>query len=254
MKVVSWNINSIRSSEDKFLSFLTDYSPDIVFVQELRSTSDQLSFFLRYVPGYKAIFNSSNRLGYAGTALYYKDSLDIQNLSLHKDSILGDDGRIISFELNNTIFLGVYIPNGNMSDDRQLYKMRYLNRLSDYISEFQKEGKSIVCCGDFNIAVDERDVYAPSLNKNHSGFLPEERLWAKSFLNSMVDTFRIFEKRSAFYTWWHLRDKERKENKGWRFDYIFVSKDLESKCISHKLLKDVYGSDHCPIILDISLS
>lgn len=255
MLICSWNVNSLRNAEDKFLAFIETYQPDIIFIQELRANQNQLSFFLQNVSGYKCIFNSALKPGYAGTALYYKSNLNVTDIKTEFDgSILGVDGRMISFYIDNTFFAGFYVPNGNMSLERQQFKLSYLGEISYLVAEKKAKGNDVVLIGDFNIAVDERDLYAPFLNKNHSGFSSEERGWANILLNSGIyDTFRLFEQEGGFYTWWNLIDPSRERNNGWRFDYFFVSESLKDKCVSSKILKDYFGSDHCPILLELNL-
>jgi len=253
VKIYSWNVNSLRNVEDKFLKFLEDYTPDIVFIQELRANQNQLSFFLQNAVGYKCVFSSAEKHGYAGTALYYRDTLNITDLKTNiEGTILGMDGRFISFTLDATFYAGFYIPNGNMSEERQQIKFKYLNQVTELALRKREEGLEVVLVGDFNIAVDPRDLYAPNLNVNHSGFLPEERQWSETLLNSgFCDAFRLFEARGGFYTWWNLIDPTRQNNKGWRFDYFFISNGLKNICVSSKILKEVFGSDHCPISLEL---
>lgn len=255
MKIISWNINGIRSAEEQFLRFLTEYQPDMVFIQELRAHADQLSFFLKNPKGYSSFFNPSPRAGYAGTALYFRNELsDKLHIETTNDSILVEENRIIEIKYMDFTIINVYIPNGNSSGERLKYKTAYLKELIKYTSKFTKQGEKVILGGDINIAHTEKDLYNPAYSQKFSGFLPEERELFDDILKlGFIDTFRYFHKEGGLYTWWHMRDKERKMNKGWRFDYFFVTKDIIQKVIKSSILKDVFGSDHCPIFLDIKI-
>jgi exodeoxyribonuclease-3 len=250
MKLYSWNVNSLRSCEDKFLEFLDKYSPDIVAIQELRATEDQISFFLKGVSGYKYLFNDSGRPGYAGTALYYKDSLGIDPKRALGNTILDGEGRVIYTKIGDIHFFNFYIPNGGSSEDRLKFKLQYYSEVTRQIKDLCKNNEKVIVGGDFNVAHTNADLYLDSCN--HSGFLPEEKKWFDEMLNlGFFDSFRHFYKERGYYTWWHMRDPERERNNGWRFDYFLVSNNLKEQTKSAGILRDVYGSDHCPIWVEI---
>jgi exodeoxyribonuclease III len=255
MKLFSWNVNSLRNAEARFLEFLDNHQPDMVMIQELRAFPDQLNFFLRQIPGYEALFNPCTRPGYSGTALYYKTDLALKEVTpLTGIQILDDEGRTIISKFNNTYIINFYTPNGSSREERLQYKLQFYQQAKIYIAGLLQQGNSVILGGDLNVAPTEIDLYSPAQNKNRSGFLPAERNWFADLEKlGMSDTFRMFEKGPGFYSWWHLRDPKREQNRGWRFDYFLVSDDIKEKVKSATILKDVYGSDHCPIGLEIEL-
>ncbi|MCB9790449.1 exodeoxyribonuclease III [Candidatus Nomurabacteria bacterium] len=249
MKIYSWNVNSLRSCETAFLDFIDRYSPDIVMLQELRAHPDQLSFFLKLVPGYGCLFNDSGRAGYAGTAIYYKDSLPVSEVTNELgDDLLEAEGRAIFLRIGDFSIYNFYIPNGNSSEERLKYKLKYHEKILNLAQS--RKNEKVILGGDFNVAHTSSDLYLGKAN--NSGFLPEERRWFDEMLaQGFHDTFRMFEKRKGFYSWWHLRDPERKANNGWRFDYFLASDPLKDSIMNAGISREVFGSDHCPIWVEI---
>ncbi|MHC1716383.1 MAG: exodeoxyribonuclease III [Candidatus Dojkabacteria bacterium] len=251
MKIYSWNVNSLRSCENKFLQFLKEYEPDIVCIQELRANPDQISFFLKFVDGYHCLFNDSGRPGYAGTALYYKDTLDVQEITKTTgNEILDTEGRVIKIKVGDTTLFNFYTPNGSASDIRLRFKLSYYSEILKMVKGLVEKGEKVIVGGDLNVGHTHKDLYLKDCKT--SGFLPEERKWFDDMLDiGFVDSFRIFQKEGGYYTWWHLRDPKRERNNGWRFDYFLVSENMKDMVNSAGILKDVYGSDHCPIWVEI---
>jgi len=256
MKLISWNVNGLRSTENAFLEFMNSESPDVVMIQELRAHPDQLSLFLKMIGGYNVEYNPSDRPGYSGTALYYKDSISFDEIKSKTGvSILDTEGRVNVCILGKMYIVNFYTPNGTGSEKRLKFKLRYYSAIKKYLKKLVSDGYSVIVGGDLNVCPTELDLYNPEGNKNRSGFLPEEREWFEDVLKfGFVDTFRMFEKEGGHYTWWHMRDPKRIKNRGWRFDYFLVSKNLEKNVKNSRILKDVFGSDHCPILLDINIS
>ncbi len=249
-------MNGLRSAEEQFLSFLKNEKPDVVLLQEIRSEEQQLSFFLRLIPDYATFFNPSGRPGYGGTAIYYKKGCGIKDVSNSvNNSLLDSEGRTIMSDLggiNGIKLLNFYTPNGNRNEERLRYKLKFYSEVLKLVSDL--ENTPVILGGDLNVAHTELDLYSPKSNKNHSGFLPEERKWFSELLKlGFSDTFRLFEKEGGHYTWWHMGDPKREKNRGWRFDYFLVSKNLETRVKKAPILRDVYGSDHCPILLEIDI-
>ena len=146
--------------------------------------------------------------------------------------------------------LNIYFPSGSSGVHRQAVKMRFLSDLFSYLKKLKQERTKLIICGDFNICHQAIDIHDPVRNKNYTGFLPEEREWMTAYFNSgFIDSFRYFNKESDHYTWWSYRTNARAKNKGWRIDYITVSKNLENQLIGGKIHADVYHSDHCPVSL-----
>lgn len=251
MKIYSWNVNSLRSCENNFLQFLKDYQPDIVGIQELRGTPDQLSFFLKFVDGYSTLFNDSGRPGYAGTALYYKNSLDVKEITnITGNEILDREGRVIKMVVGDITIFNYYTPNGSSSEERLKFKLQYYDQMLKLSKELIDNGEKVIVGGDMNVGHTHKDTYLK--NCKTSGFLPEERKWFDDMLSiGFIDSFRIFQKEGGYYTWWHLGDPKRERNNGWRFDYFLVSNNLKNNVKSAGILKDIYGSDHCPIWVEI---
>lgn len=251
MKIYSWNVNSLRSYEDKYLQFLKEYQPDIVAIQELRATEDQLSFFLKFVDGYSTLFNDSGRPGYAGTAMYYKNNLGVKEISKRTENkVLDVEGRVIYMKVNDIHLFNFYTPNGSASEERLKFKLKYYNEILNLTKDLINKGEKVIIGGDLNVGHTHEDMYLK--NCKTSGFLPEERKWFDDMLNiGMLDSFRMFQKDGGYYTWWHMRDPKREKNNGWRFDYFLISKNLKDRVKGAGICKDVYGSDHCPIWVEV---
>lgn len=255
MKLVSWNVNSLRSAEGRFLKFIDDQQPDVVMLQELRADPNQLSLFLQNVPEYKTLFNPSGRPGYGGTALYYRKTAPINNLTTTiSHPLLGQEGRTIQFSLGQTLVLNFYVPNGNRNSDRLNYKLNFYKAMIDYLKTLLAKNHTVIIGADMNVAHAEIDLYSPKSNIRNSGFLPIERELFDNLLDTgLVDTFRYFNRTGGNYTWWSLRDPTRTQNRGWRYDYFLASKNLLGKVKKSTILKEVFGSDHCPILLEVGL-
>jgi len=254
MRLVSWNVNGLRSAEEKFIEFIKKDRPDMLLVQELRARPDQLSFFVKSIPGYKTLFNPSGRPGYGGTAAYYKD--DLSQIDISKETgvdLLDTEGRSILTKIKDIFVFNFYMPNGNSSDERFRYKMDFHSAITENSKDLLADGKKVIITGDFNIAHTELDLFNPKTSLR-SGFTREERDWFSDLLKmGFIDTFRMFENGGGHYTWWNMRDPKREQNLGWRFDYFLVSENLKKSVGRSEILKDVYGSDHCPIMLDIEI-
>lgn len=254
MKFISWNVNSLRSCEEKFLVFVSKHKPEVIAIQELRAHEDQISFFLKNISGYNYIFNDSGRPGYGGTALFYKSNLPDTEVSKRTgNEVLDSEGRVISLKIGDLNFLNFYVPNGNSSEDRLKFKLRYYAEMHNYIKELIDTGEKVIVGADLNVAHTPLDVYLKY--SNNSGFLPEERSWFGSILElGMFDSFRHFHAEEAgHYSWWSMRDPTRATNKGWRYDYFLVSNNLKENTKAAGIMKDVYGSDHCPIWVEIDV-
>lgn len=255
MKLVSWNVNSLRSAENKFLEFVGKEQPEVVMLQEVRAHPDQLSIFLQNIPGYKVCHNYSGKLGYGGTAIYYKSNLN-PNLLTTKTGrkILDDEGRTMIWTTAEMAIVNFYVPNGNRNEERLKYKLRFCDEAVNLIKDLQRDYREVVIGGDFNVAPTELDLYSPKTNRKHSGFLQEERDWFETMLKmGFWDSFRLFNSGGGNYTWWHMRDPTRAKNNGWRFDYLLVSDSLKDKVKKAEILRNVFGSDHCPILVELEI-
>lgn len=251
MKIYSWNVNSLRSTEEDFINLLKTENPDIIFIQELRAHPDQISFFLKTIPGYHYLFNDSGRPGYSGTAVYYKDNLDIQELNKCEDNKKLDiEGRVIYLKVNDINFFNYYIPNGSSREDRLELKLKYHTEIYKHTKKYTDRNEKVIVLGDFNVAHTKLDAFKERPKK--SLFLPEERGWFNNMLKlGLQDTYRMFNKEGGNYTWWHLGDPKREKNRGLRIDYMLASKVLN--ITEANIHKDIFGSDHCPISITLDL-
>ena len=254
MRIYSWNVNGIRAIEKKgFIDWLTKESPDILCIQETKASIDQLSDDLLSIDGYKAYFNSANRKGYSGTAIYYKKEPKKIWTGL-PDERFNDEGRTIVMEYDSFLLFNIYFPNGQKDETRLQYKLDFYDCLLIHIKELVKQGKEVIVCGDYNTAHHEIDLKNPKSNENHSGFLPIEREKLDEWVESgFIDTFRSKYPEENKYSWWSYRFNARSKNVGWRIDYHFVSHNLMKKVIDAKIHNEVMGSDHCPVSLELSI-
>lgn len=252
---MSWNVNGLRAVERKnALSFLEHGEYDIVGLQETKvSTNTKLSPNLITPNSYQSFWNySSEKKGYSGVVIYSKIKPQKAIKDFGKYDLLTKEGRLIQLSFPEFEFFNVYFPNGKARQERLDYKMKFYKQFSGYLKDLLKKKKSIIFCGDVNTAHTEIDLARPKENEKISGFLPEERAWMDKIVElGFLDTFRMFNKKGENYSWWDQKSNARDRNVGWRIDYFFVSKDLEKKVKSAEILKDVYGSDHCPVSLEI---
>ncbi len=254
MKIYSWNVNGLRAIHKKgFLDWLKKESPDILCLQETKSHPDQLPAQLRDPDGYTSCWSSAEKKGYSGVAVYSKKEPARVNTKLgHKP--FDREGRLLELDYGDFTLFNVYFPNGGAGNKRVPFKMDFYDAFLKHGEKLRRQGKKIIICGDVNTAHTEIDLARPKANEKNTGFLPEERAWVTKFLNSgYIDTFRHFHEEPGHYTWWDYKTKARERDIGWRIDYFFISADLLPALKKARILKDVPGSDHCPIAIDIRL-
>ncbi len=251
MKLISWNVNGIRASLRKgfFLDFVESADADILCLQEMRATPDQVDLA---IPGYRIYWNPAEKKGYSGTAIVsrvgFKKVINGMGVKEHDT-----EGRLITAELDDFYLVTVYTPNSG----RELSRLDYRTKKWDtafkrYLNKLEKE-KPVVFCGDLNVAHKEIDLANPGSNRNNAGFTDQERAtFDKLLKNGFVDTFREFNQEGGHYTWWSNFGKARERNVGWRIDYFCVSESLRSQLVSSTIHPQIMGSDHCPIELVIS--
>lgn len=256
MKLISWNVNGIRAVHKKnaILPFLNKEKPDIFCIQEIKAEQSQIPYELKNIDGYFLFIESAkNKKGYSGVALYTKEKPEnIRNDFENKK--FGDEGRIQIAKYKNFYLYNIYFPNGKQSPERLKYKLNFYEEFLKDVNKIKNKGGKIIICGDVNTAHKEIDLARPKDNENVSGFLPEERAFLDKFLEcGYIDTFRMFNSEGGNYTWWDLKSGARARNVGWRIDYFYISENLKPKLKNAFILKDVMGSDHCPIgiIIDI---
>ncbi len=255
MRVISWNTNGLRATAKQGYLFplFKKFKPDIVCLQETKSEPEQLSEEIRNIPGYTSYFAYSKlRKGYSGVAIYTKIVPEkVTELGIKK---FDDEGRTLVAYYKDFVLINSYFPNGGSGPDRLKYKLEFYDAFLKFCEKTRKSGKKIIFTGDVNTAHKPIDLARPKANEENTGFLPIERAWIdKVVAHKYVDTFRyIYGEKKDMYTYWDQKTNSRDRNVGWRIDYFFVSPDLIKKVKDSKMLTDYYGSDHCPIVLDLA--
>lgn len=251
-KLLSWNVNGIRAIEKKgFLSWLEKEKPDICALQETKAHPDQLSPELRQSHGYQVFFSSAQRRGYSGVAVYTKREPLTVTCGIYGDGT-DAEGRTLILEYPKFFFLNIYFPNGKMSSQRLQYKLDFYQDFLAEVGKLRKKRKAVIVCGDVNTAHREIDLARPKENSMVSGFLPQERAWLDTFIETgLIDTFREFHSDGGQYTWWDFKSRARQRNVGWRIDYFFIGRESLMCLKDAFILKDVEGSDHCPVGIEV---
>ena len=250
MKLVSWNVNGIRACITKgFEDSFGALDADIFCLQETKCQQGQVKLEL---PGYYQYWNYANRRGYSGTAVFTKkEPLSVAyGIGIEEHD---KEGRVITLEYEKFYLVTVYTPNSQSELRRLEYRMHWEEDFLAYLLKLQ-ESKPVICCGDFNVAHQEIDLKNPKTNRKNAGFTDEERdSFKKCLLSHFVDTYRTLYPEKVEYSWWSYRFKAREKNAGWRIDYWLVSPELKDKIVDAKILTDIYGSDHCPVELEIEV-
>ncbi len=262
MKIISWNVNGIRAILKKgFLKFIEKHNPDILCLQETKAERGQVELD---VPQYEEYWNSAERKGYAGTAIFTKTKprellfdLDVVKNGELKDTF-GDvqtEGRVMAAEFDDFMLINVYTPNAK----RDLARLDYRHDVWDplflkYLAKLEKK-KPVIVCGDFNVAHKEIDIARPKENVKNAGFTPEEREgFDHIVMAGFIDTFRErYPDKTEAYSWWSHFAKSREHNIGWRIDYVCISPELKPRLKNAFILPEVMGSDHCPVGIELSL-
>ena len=252
MKLVSWNVNGYRAVNKKnFPEWLANGKADAVCLQETKVRPDQLSEPELHPDGRVGIWNAHNtRKGYCGVATLLKTQPLSTAFGLPDVRYQGE-GRLVVTEHKDFFLANCYFPNGQKGDDRLAFKMGFYGAFLEYAQELRRT-KPVVICGDVNTAHTELDLARPKANEHNSGFLPEERAWIDELVAAgYVDTFRMFQQGGEHYTWWDYVTKARERNVGWRIDYFFVSEELKGAVKYAWIEAGVYGSDHCPVGIEL---
>jgi len=247
--IITWNVNGIRAGKKHGLfEWLQETSPDILCVQETKAQTSQLTEDFINPDGYKTYWASAEKKGYSGVATFTKkEPLSVETLGI---DAFDSEGRVQILEFDGYTILNCYFPNSQSEGARLGYKLDFCTAILKKCEELRQAGKNVILCGDYNIAHKEIDLKNPKTNQNNPGFLPEERAWMDEFIAAgYVDCFREFDKEPDNYTWWSYRFQARQKNIGWRIDYHCVNEEFKSHLKDVKILKDVMGSDHCPVLL-----
>ena len=248
---VSWNVNGIRACSGKgFFETFSALDADIFCLQETKVQTGQFDFD---VPGYKQYWNFAERKGYSGTAIFTKDDPITVNYGIGIPE-MDDEGRVITLEFENFFFVTVYTPNAKEGLARIDYRMSWEDAFRAYLKNLD-EKKSVIFCGDLNVAHNEIDLRHPKANRGNAGFSDEERgKFGELLAAGFTDTFRHFYPTlENAYSWWSYRFNARENNAGWRIDYFLVSDRLKDSLIEAKIHSEFYGSDHCPVELKIEI-
>ena len=254
MRLISWNVNGIRAAVKKgFLDYLEKEQPDILCIQESKAHKEQLSSDILEDHGYYAYWHSGIKKGYSGVATFCKkEPLFVQGgLGIKK---YDDEGRVLITEHDDFLLYNIYFPNGQKDDTRLNYKLDFYDDLLPIINEQVESGNNVIVTGDWNTAHNSIDLARPKQNIKTSGFMPIEREKLDIYVSEgWVDTFRLFHEEPERYSWWTYRFGARERNVGWRIDYFFVNQDMVELCSDSDIHHDIYGSDHCPVSLDLDL-
>ena len=249
MKFISWNVNGIRACITKgFFDFFKMIDADTFAVQETKMQEGQADLDIE---GYYRYMSSAEKKGYSGTLIYTKHKPN--NVIYGIDGLYNDEGRVITLEYDDYFFVNAYVPNSKEELLRLDYRMVYEDNLRAYLSKLDKI-KPVIYCGDLNVAHERIDLKNPDANTKNPGFSIEERTKFSELLDAgFIDTFRHLYPEKVEYSWWSYRFNSREKNIGWRIDYFVISNRLEKKLVDAKIHSDIFGSDHCPVELDINL-
>ena len=251
MKLVSWNVNGIRACVNKgFSDFFQEINADIFCIQETKCQKGQIELEF---DGYKSYWNSAEKKGYSGTAIFVKKEPINVIYGIGKDEH-DNEGRVITLEYDNFYIVNIYTPNSKRELERLDYRQVWEDEIREYLLQLKKN-KPVIMCGDLNVAHKEIDLKNPKTNRRNAGFTDEEREKMTELLESgFIDTYRyLYPDKENAYTWWSYMGKAREKNVGWRIDYFIVSNNLKDKIKEAKIYAEIMGSDHCPVSLEINI-
>ncbi len=251
MKFVSWNVNGIRACLEKgFKDVFTQLDADFFCLQETKALQEQVKLEL---PGYAQYWYSAEKKGYSGTAIFAKyEPLSVRyGVGVEE---LDHEGRLITLEYENFYLVTCYTPNAQDGLKRIDHRMAWEDAFRKYLTELDQV-KPVIICGDLNVAHNEIDLKNPKTNRGNAGFSDEERGKFGELLEAgFTDSFRyLYPELTGAYSWWSYRANARKNNAGWRIDYFLVSNRLQGQILEAKIHSDIYGSDHCPVEIDLNL-
>ena len=251
MKLISWNVNGIRACVNKgFKDFFEEIDADIFCIQETKCQPDQIELEFN---GYYAYWNSAEKKGYSGTAIFTKkEPINVTyGIGIEEHD---KEGRVITLEFQNFYMVNIYTPNAKRGLERLEYRQIWEDEIRKYLLKLN-ETKSVIMCGDLNVAHEEIDLKNPKSNRGNAGFTDEEREKMTQLLHSgFVDAFRyLYPNKTDAYSWWSYMGKAREKNIGWRIDYFIVSQDIKTKIEEAIIYPEIMGSDHCPVglVMDI---
>ena len=249
MKFVSWNVNGFRAVLTKgFADIFNEIDADFFALQETKMQEGQADFA---PDGYHSFWFSAEKKGYSGTAVFTKH--EPTSVSYGIDEKHTDEGRVITLEYENFFFVNAYVPNAQDELRRIDYRMEFEDDMRSYLVSLEAK-KPVIYCGDLNVAHNEIDLKNPKTNIGNPGFSDEERGKMTELLGAgFIDSFRYCNPDKVKYSWWSYRMKARERNVGWRIDYFVISPKLKDKIIETDILNDVFGSDHCPVSIELDI-
>lgn len=252
IKLISYNLNGIRAAMNKgLIDWFRQTLPDVLCIQETKAQPEQIDSAAFHQLGYQTYWYSAKKKGYSGTGIVTRIKPDrvIEGMGI---SAYDDEGRVLRADFGDITLLSTYFPSGTSGDERQAFKMQYLNDFTQYIEALRKERPKLIITGDLNICRLPIDINFPKKHEKMSGFLPEEREWFAQFISlGYVDTFREFCDQPERYSWWNVRSRARERNLGWRIDYFLTTSNLKPNLVNADILDQVIHSDHCPVTLEI---
>ena len=249
MKFVSWNVNGLRACEGKgFSNTFRLLDADFFCLQETKMQPGQLDLNFE---GYESYWNSADKRGYSGTAIFtrHKPLSVVMGMGIDEHD---HEGRVITLEMPDFYLVNVYTPNSQDGLKRLEYRMTWDDDFRSYLKKLDQQ-KPVIVCGDMNVAHEEIDIKNPKSNRRNAGFTDEERAKFSTLLDSgFTDTFRQLHPEEVCYSWWSYRFQAREKNAGWRIDYFLVSNRLQTAVSSASIHTDIFGSDHCPVALTVN--
>ncbi len=251
MKLISWNVNGIRACLTKgFAEFFKEIDADIFCIQETKCQPEQIELEF---DGYTSYWNSAEKKGYSGTAIFSKKKPKSVTYGIGIEEH-DKEGRVITLEFDKFYMVTIYTPNSKRELERLEYRQVWEDEIRKYLLKLN-ETKPVIMCGDLNVAHKEIDLKNPKTNRHNAGFTDEERNKMTELLNAgFVDTFRtLYPDKENQYSWWSYMGHAREKNVGWRIDYFIISKDIQNKIKEAKIYPEIMGSDHCPVGLEIKI-
>ncbi len=253
MQWLTWNVNGIRAVHKKgFMEFFQGLQPDVLCIQETKAQPDQVPQELAEIPGFHFLMHSAQRKGYSGVATWSRGQPQEVRLGVGAPEF-DAEGRVLVTRHGGIYLYNIYFPNGGGGPERLEYKKNFYFHLHDVFERHLAAGEPLVVCGDFNTAHEPIDLARPRENEKNSGFMPVEREWLETYFSlGLVDIFRrLHPGEPGHYSWWDVRTSARDRNLGWRLDYFMISSDLVDRVEDCRILPEVTGSDHCPVMLTL---